>query len=198
MFTQRSYTYERHTLYLLPVLDSKNLQIALCYQSRDRLDEDVNFREACHLHTPLLDMRRAQAAFPTYLALFYTDGAMQSWIFYPKMFFLLWVISKAVKHQLFTGKQQRLSCFPIGVTCCGRAAMKLQLSHCINYGHLNYLLIPCNQLGTLLHTGQIHLDYSALLQWHPWVCPVVLIFLPLKLTGPLHLGGLLKHHETKG
>lgn len=132
------------------------------------------------------------------LALFYTDGAMQSWIFYPRMFFLPWMISKAVKYQLFTGKQQRLSCFWIGVTCCGRAAMKLQLSHCINYSHLNYLLIPCNQLGTLLHGGQIPQHYSALLQWHPGVCPVVLIFPLLKPTGPLRLGGLLKHHETKG
>lgn len=69
--------------------------------------------------------------------------------------FLPWTTSKAVKYQLFAGKQQRLSRFWIGVTCRGRAARKLPLSHCIDYSRLNYLLIPCNQLGTLLHPGQI-------------------------------------------
>jgi len=94
------------------------------------------------------------------------------------------MISEAAKYQLFTGKQQRLSCFWIGVTCCGRAAMNLLLSHCINYCHLNYLLVPCNQLGTLLHTGQTHWHYFSLQQLHPWVYPAVLIFPLCKQIAP--------------
>lgn len=78
------------------MLDSKNLQRGAWYQSEDRLDPDVNLRETCPLHALL---SWSSGCFH-YLVLFYSDGAMQSWIFYPKMLFLPLMMRKAVKYQL--------------------------------------------------------------------------------------------------
>lgn len=167
---------------LLPGMDFGR-QASGC-QTKGRWDPDVNLREAFHLFILLpwaWGQLRLLLLAGTYLALFYTNGDMQSWIFSPKKLILSWVISRAAVYQLFTRKGQRLSCFWTTAPRCGRAAIKLQLSHRVNYSHLNDLLVPCSQLGILLHAGQLHQHYTALLLLYPWVFPVVLIFLLLKV-----------------
>lgn len=124
-------------------------------------------RSLSSLYPAFLAMRIAHASFISsrVSCIVYTDRAVQSWIFCSKKPFLPWVISEAVKYQLFTGKKPRFAHFWTGVTWCGRAAIKLQLSHHVNYSHLNDLLVQCNQLGTLLQRGQIRQHYSALLSY---------------------------------
>lgn len=124
---------------MIPCVGCKNLQVRLRLLKQGHTDSGMSFSQACHLHT-LLSWTRGQLrllSLPSrYLPLVYTDGTLQSWIFYPKTLFLPLMISKAVNYQLFTSKPQRLSCFWTGLIRCDRAAMTLQLPRCTDYSHL--------------------------------------------------------------